>query len=414
MSKDETSSLIPIGLSSDVIMKALQLGWMFAEVNGRLKQSQMWGGGQSPARRVFLSHPKPKYGEALHLALQRLVVLADQLFPSSEKEPSKCPVPEALQDFLTQVEHKLAPGGDKSPLSVERIEDVFHILDAWSLRCWTHLGSESPIMAEAATFGGSLADTYWGMQLPTSEVSEDTRVKAVTWRYLLAPNRLHALIEDVRAIEDYMPNDCGTMFRHTLWEWGIADDLTRGVEGNLKIADDKSWRRLKKRHRRDIKELSLEEEREMYRNLEIQQRQWKRLVFTGEIPLQPEGRRWVVWVTGAVYVLGVAFLFLLFMSVLGGLSWLSYGLASSWLFPRISLPSEAEDWLKIGGILVAAFTSVGTQLWRWCRSIIGLYDTICHWWMLVKKKQYSLHRWNGEEKSAWIIAKQQLLSPQAR
>jgi hypothetical protein len=401
-------------ISPEKMLKALQLGWTFAEVNGRLGQPQMWGGGRSPTRRVFLSHPKPKYGEALWLALQRLIVLADGLFHPGNDTPSVCPVPEALEDFLGEIEEKLAPEGNKSPLSDERIAEVFDILDRWSLKCWVHLGAQSPIMAEAATFGGSLADTYWAMRLPPKKGGEDTRVKAETWRYLIAPNRLHPLIEDVRAIEDYLPNDCGTIFRHTLWEWGIADDLTRDAEGNLQIADTRAWRRLKKRHRREVKSLSPKEEKKIHRNLEIQQRRWKRLVFTGEIPLKPKDRRQIALLTGGVYVLGVALLFTLIMVLLGGLSWFAYGLASSHLFPQIEQPDQADVWLKIGGALVAILTSVGTQLWRWCKSIIGLYDDIHYWWTLVNKKQRSLHRWNEEEKSVLVIAIQHLLFPQAR
>jgi hypothetical protein len=402
MSTTATPSSSPGELSTGHVLDALQLGWAFAELDGRLKQDQMWGGGQSPVQRLFISHPKPKYGEALWLALQRSMVLTEKLFPSTEKTPSVCPVPEAVQDFLTEVEGKLAPDGNKSPLSDERIVDVFNILDEWSRRCWIHLGANSPVPAEAATFGGSLADTYWAMQLPPDEAKENTRVKAETWRYLLGPNRLFALIEDVRAIEDYLPGDCGTIFRHTLWEWGIADDLARDTAGNLRIADPRAWRRLKKRHRRKVKELSPEEEREIYSNLENQQRQWKRMVFTGEIPLEPKDRRLVARLTGGVYVLSVTILFALIVSVLGGLSWLAYGLASSWLFPHITLPDDAEVWLKIGGALVAGLTAVGTQLWRWSKSIIGLYDEIYHWWTLVKKKQRSLHCWNGKEKPTWM------------
>jgi hypothetical protein len=414
MPKNAASSSTPDQLSSESVLKALQLGWAFAEVNGRLKQPQMWGGGRSPVRRVFLSHPKPKYGEAVWLTLQRLIVLVDQLFPSTEKIPSVCPVPEALDNFLAEIEEKLKPEGNKSPLPDERILEAFKILDEWSRECWVHLGAESPIMAEAATFGGSLADTYWAMQLPPDEEKEDKRVKAETWRYLIAPNRLHPLIEDVRAIEDYLPGDCGTIFRHTLWEWGIADDLARGTEGDLQIADNKAWRHLKKRHRKELKALNPEEERGIHRNLEAQQRQWKRLVFTGEIPLEPKDRRWIAWATGTVYVVGVVLLFTLVMSILGGLSWLAYLLASSSLFPQIAFPSKAEGWLKVGGALIAAVTSVGTQLWHWCKGIIGLYDDIHQWWTLIKKKQRALRRWDGEKKPALLVAMQHLLYPKAR
>jgi hypothetical protein len=345
-----------------------------------------------------------------------LVVLAETLFPATEETPSACPVPTAIRDFLQEAAQKLSPEGDKSPLAEARIAELFTTLNTWSRTCWVHLGAASPLLSEAATLGGSLADTYWAMQLPPdakSPVQEDTRVKAQTWRGLLAPNRLHALIEDVYAVEAQLPADVGSVLRHTLWEWGIADDLTRDDAGHLQIADPSAWRRLTKRHRREVKELQPEEERALYAHLEDQQRQWRRLVFAGDVALEPTDRRHLRLLAGLCYILEVVTLFILTVLALLGLSWLAYQIGV-WLFPQIQRPDTVEDWLKIGGALTAVATFVGTQLWRWGKMILNLYDEIADWWRVVKEKQRSLRPWNGKPKAAWLIALQQLVYPKAR
>jgi hypothetical protein len=396
--------------AAERVQEALQLGWSFVEVNGLLKRMQYWGEEKSLARRVFLSHPKPNYGEAVWLALQRLLVLGARIFPATEKSPSVCPPPDTLVRFLADIEGKLGPEGDGHPLSTERIDEIFLALDSWSRACWVHLGAESPVLAEATSLGGSLGDTYWLMKRPGPHTD---RVKQETWQYLLGPDRLHHLIEDVRAIEDDLPGAYGPLLRHALWEWGIADDLARDDEGHLQIAHPLAWKRLHKCHTRAVQEMQEAEEKDLLKNLRQQYKLWKALIWGRAVLLTPRDRRQVRWWAGGVYILSVVVLFTLTLLVGWGMFWLAYTLGSG-LLQLIDIPKDAEVWLEIGGAVVVVLTFVVTQLWRWGRAIIGLYDGIYAWWRVVKQKQRSLHRWDGQPKAAWLIALQQLVYPKAR
>jgi hypothetical protein len=404
LSNDSQGSSPDIVPQSERVQRSLQLGWAFVEVRGRLKSRLFWRRTPEEAQRLFISHPKTITGEDLWLALRRLLIVADLLFPASEEEPSSCPPPPLIAELPATMEQLLY--GEKEDLPSE--ESIFEALNHWSRDCWVQLGTEDPVLAQAASLGGSLADTYWHMRLPErgNEPSEGE-----TWAYLLRPRRLNILIKYTRCVEPYLPSNFGRMLRHSLWDWGIADALTR-ENGELRIACPRQWARLEKQEG-DVSELKLGEAKELRRHLKDQYDIWKDLVFGHAPLLLPSDWRHMRWATRIVYAVVVAVLMIGASAVIGGLVVVSFrGL--TWALEQIGTPGKFEEWLSLGSVVASGLGFLGTQLWHWGKHVLGLYDNIYDWFMEARQKQRSLHRWSGETKSILNIWLQQLFLPKAR
>jgi hypothetical protein len=261
--------------------------------------------------------------------------------------------------------------------------------------------------------GGSLADTYWHIQLQASPHVKDKISTGETLLGLIKPNRLHVLIKDVRQIECYLPDEVGSLLRHSLWEWGISDDLKRTEDNHLIIAHPKKWRQLKKQHERLVKQLEPQEEKQIAAHLKQQTHIWEDLIVGRNIILRPRDRRHIRWFSLAVYILVIIlFSTLIIVGALGVLA-LVY-LFASWLFPMIIRPTEATDWLIIASALASVSVVIGKQLLKWAKAVFETYRPIYRWIRLAKRKEHSLHRWDGQTKPFWLILWQQVWYPQAR
>lgn len=389
------------------IRLALRLGWLFAEAAGHLRQPSLeWIHGPNRTPRLFLSHPSPTSGELLCITLQELVAVGAQLYPPEDKKPPICPPPTTLMDQMQAMSGWLS-GEKKATLDQEQ---TFKLLDEWSRSCWIQLGVEDSLLQTAASLGASLGDTYWVMQV-TQDGNPPNRKES--WRYLLSAERTYRLIESLRTLEPYLPADIGTLLRHSLWEWGIAEDLERAPQGQLRLAHPWHWVQLKKRHQENLKSLEAEEETRLRDNLGKQRRNWDELLAGQQPLLRPKDLRAVRWLAGIVFVLLAVILGALTLLGLTAVLALAYRVAV-WLFPLIARPTKSEDWLAIGGALVSVLSFVGPLLWHWSRWALGLYDRIFHWGRLAKLKQRTLHRWDGRDKSYLLIAWQHLRHPDAR
>ena len=386
---------------------ALRLGWLFAEAAGRLKQNKLqWSAGPNRTARLFLSHPHPTTGASLWLVLRQLLAMWQYLYPLEEKKPPVCPPPPALEAQLEEMARWIN-GEGKASLDVAQ---TLTLLDEWSRSCWMQLGVDASLLQTAASLGASLGDTYWTMQLTKDGQSPP---KKESWRYLLGAERTYRLIEAVREVEDYLSEDTGSLLRHSLWEWGIAEDLGRKSDGALRIAHPWHWARLKKRHRGTLKELTPEEEQRIHANLGKQRRVWDDLLAGRPYTLRPKDLRAVRWVAGSVFVVLAALLGSLTVVGLTGVLALAYRVAV-WLFPLIARPTESTDWLAIGGAVVSVLSFCGPLLWRWSQWLFGLYERLARWTRLAKLKQRTLLCWDGGEKSFGLIIWQQLRHPDAQ
>lgn len=386
------------------VLLALRLGWAFAEVGGRLKEANLqWQDDSKAAQRLFISHPMPTSGESLAVFLKHLLALWALLFPHDEKSPPPCEPPQYLRELVKQMEH-WSSKASKPSLDAKK---AFEALNEWSRACWIHLETESPVLRDAASLGASLGDTFCMFQ---RTLDGQPPVNEASWRYLLSAGRIYHLIEDVRRVEPYLPQDTGALLRHSLWEWGIANDLGRTKAGKLRIAHPWDWARLKKHHSDAIQELCPDEEKQLKKNLGAQHRLWGDLL-AGRLPaLRPRDLRLVRFVSGALFV-PIA-------GLLGGLTVggvvmvlaLAYHLAV-WLFTLLAPLAEIKDWLAIGGAAAAVLGFFGPLLWRWSRWVLGLYDRIEHQVRLARLKQKTLHRWDGKNKPLGLIIWQQFWHP---
>lgn len=386
---------------------ALRFGWTFSEASGRVHQKNLeWQRGPNRTSRLFLSHPHPTTGQSLWATLQQLLLLWEQLYPVDDKTPRVCPPPSALSEQIAAMEQWIG-GYAKADLDTQ---ETFTHLDEWSRRCWIQLGAEDALLQSAASLGASLGDTYWAMRVTQGGQAP---VRKESWRYLLGAERTYHLIENVREVEPYLPENTGSLLRHSLWEWGIAEDLGRKPDGSLCYVNPKDWARLKKRHSNAINELSPEEEKNIYDHLDQQRRLWDDLLDDRAFALRPKDLRTVRWLAGVVFVALAVLLGSLTVIGVTGVLALVYRVAI-WLFPLIARPTESKDWLAIGGALVSVLSFCGPLLWQWSRWVFGLYERIEHWARLAKLKQRTLCRWDGKEKHFLRIAWQQLRYPDVR
>lgn len=397
---------------------ALRFGWTMAEVYGRLGQPILWKRTLPKAPRLFISHFKPTSGEILWAETRRLLHLAALLFKGRDEDEDEdedlarpaliVGLPEQMEAFIRK---------DAGSLPAE--EDLYAELDCWSRQCWARLDAEDAILAEAASLGASLADTFWHMPPP---FQESKPAPEETWNHLLHSQRLIRLIRSVRRVESYLPQDFGRMLRHSLWEWDMTQDLIRTRSGKLKIAfpllyafRSFNWVRrfrrwLMKRGKRQLPVLTAGERKTIWKHLQKQVRLWKRLVFDRSVEqmLRPSDWRQVRWTSRILYVL------LAMVLMVGGALAFFYLVKFGqhvvvWLIPRVAPPAKFSDWLALGGTLVSVLGFLITQLRRGAEGFWHLYEFIYEWVLACKTDQRTLQAWNGKEKSTLLIALQRLM-----
>jgi hypothetical protein len=397
---------------------ALRLGWTLAEVYGRLGENPP-PDTPSSSTRLFLSDLNPSPNERLWAATQRLIYLVHRLFPprstsgkdegeqeveAEELRPGLVEYPKCLDDLLQRLEQRM-PGRGKLP----RASALYDELNQWSRQVWAILDSEDPLLAEATTLGGRLADTFWQWRFPVKGQSAPAKQ---AWPHLLKRQRMTAIIRQVRLVETHLPAHVGSMLRHSLSEWSIAGELTRSSSGELEVAYPRlyrwrslGWARARRRRRMKARrepplQLRLKEGQALWRQLRNQIGDWERLVFGRPLArlLRPSDWRQVRWHAIVLYA-GAVFLI---TAGIAGLIWLVIRLLG-YLFPFLAAPTEFKEQLTLASTLVAVLGFLATQFRRGLVGLRHLYDSIYTWVMMRKLEHRSLRLWNGETKPLrWV------------
>ncbi len=402
-------------ISAERVQMALRFGWTMAEVYGRLRRPLLWKRTAPETPRLFVSGFSPTSGERLWVATRRLLLLWQALFQREEQASDDEGLPEMLVELLDQMEDLIR----EEPTELPPVEDVFEELNHWSRECWARLDAEASVLAEAVTLGASLADTFWHMRPPRKGEAPSRKE---TWRYLLGPQRLTALIRSVRRVEPYLTEGTGRMLRHSLWEWSVARELTYSQSGEVKIACPQLYalrsvyllRRLRRwwmeKQGLRLLELHLDDEKELWRQLQKQMLVWERLIFGRSVEqlLRPSDWRQVRWMARLLYAFAAVFFVMVGAAFFLGLLWVGRFVVAL-LLPFLVPPTRFEEWLALGGSAVAVLGFVVTQLRTGVRRLHDLYGSIYEWVLACKLDQRSLQAWNGRTKPLWLIGLQRLL-----
>ncbi|MEL6440614.1 MAG: hypothetical protein AAFQ80_15320, partial [Cyanobacteria bacterium J06621_8] len=209
------------------IQLAFRLGWILAEVYGRLTQPNIrWKNlfpppSGKPVTRLALSTRQHSNGESLWISMQMLVYLTLQLYPLTETTDGEqkwfsnaIQPPESIRKFIDCSEQVMIV---KQGNFCKPEESFFSDFNHWSREILAVLNAENSLLAEAATLGSGLADTYWQWRL-----SKYNPKKQHTWEKLLNQYRLRVMIIRVEQIERYLPRYVGSLLCHSLQEVGKA------------------------------------------------------------------------------------------------------------------------------------------------------------------------------------------------
>jgi hypothetical protein len=432
--------------AQDRIWLALRFGWTLAEICGRLAENPPPD--TPPAStRLFLSDLNPSPNERLWAAVQRLIYLTHQLFPPedtqgrggsqpSEVQPSPASlevkeeeikveqdegrplelepgstslaIPGCLNDLLQRLEKRM-PGAGKLP----KVEDMYRDLNPWSRRIWGRLDAEDPLLAEAATLGARLADTFWQWPYPAGQPPAPGKH---TWQHMLKQERLNRLIRSVRTVEAHLPAHVGPMLRHSLWEWSIVGELGRSDSGALEIMfpfwynlRSLNWaRRLRRRRIDEVArpplEVGLGEDQALWKQLLNQVTTWEHLVFNRPLGhlLRPSDWRQVRRVTLGLYAAMLVAITAGGALLVAGLIWLVSEFLVA-LLPFLAAPTEFKDQLTLATTIVVVLAFLFTQLRQGLGRLRHLHDGIYQWVMMRKLQQRGLRTWDGQTKPlAWI------------
>lgn len=391
------------------IRLALRFGWTIVAVYGRLKQGMIWKRTPPKAPRLFISHFDPTSGEALWAETRRMLAIAETLFDGADLAP-----PPLIAGLPATIEAGIREQKGSLPSENESFEALNH----WSRRCWAALDTEDTHLAEAASLGSSLADTFWHLQ-PYWDRAEPA--PSETLEGMLKSQRLIKLIRKIRHVEPYLPTGFGQRLRHSLWEWDVMNDLSRDALGEIKIAypllyNLRSWQWVRRWRERRMKkkgiqppDLKAKERENLWKQMQTQAAVWRRLVFDRSVNpmMRPTDWRWVRWISRLLYVVAAALLIGAGMAIFVGLV-----IGGGWVMTRIfqtNPPSEFQDWLALGSASVAVVTFLITQLRNGAQGLRRLYHWIYDWVFARKMEQRTLTAWNGEEKPVFWIALQRLL-----
>jgi hypothetical protein len=389
------------------VQQAFSLGWTLAEILGR------WRQGITPPRTIkahdrlsFSSH-EVLPGDALGMAAQRALVLAQSLNlevpqPSEDAEVTLASLPGLVYAYMAD------PKGHPLP----DVKIVRPVLEDWSRSAWIALAARSHNLATAFSLGSSLADTYWYMWPPGRVTKHKVRAKE-TWQYLLSRQRTGRLRSRLHTIEESIPADVVSALSHSLGRWGIAAELERGRGGRLRISYRLlfalrrfSWaRRLRYRlklrkfgsHSGMVVALSEDEEQAFHRKLARQAEIWGDLARGDRQPegyLSPSDWEWINWLSRIVYaaaillggVLGVAVVSAL-LPLLNGLA-LGVSSATSRALPQVIEkevinipldPKELSAWFSVIATLSTFVVFVSSVVARSFRTLMGVYDRARAW-----------------------------------
>jgi hypothetical protein len=370
------------------VWQALRLGWTLAAVYGRLTQPNMrWANifpkpEEKPLPRLFLSTRQPTEGELIWTDIQSLAYLLHQLYPPPKNDESApyqlaevTQFPASVDELFALAARTLATPEGK--FSVPKT--FYHDLNHWSRQIWARLNAENPLLAEAATFGAGLADTYWQWRLPTKTYRPP---EAQSWQQLLHRERMNVMIKRVRQIETHLPAYVGPTLRHSLWEWDRAAEALA----------------------RSAAPLSLKAEKKLRGNLRQQLRIWEDLAFNRPITylLRAGDWRWVRFWSIILYALIVAVVITV-PALLIYILTLTANFFMDQLFSWLGGITEFDDQLKLASAMIAVLAFFLTQFQRAAAWLRQLYPSIYNWLWLAKLTQRTLHSWDGKVKPWYKI-----------
>jgi hypothetical protein len=421
---NSNETITPGHPTAQQVRLALCLGWSISEVYGRIHKGAYFRkprerlSGETPPR---LSFSDREFTEAqrLWLTSRRITALTTALLKElgMGQGESEEMLPRPIRNLPRRVKSHI-----DDPHAVPRPteQELYELFEDWSADFSITLNVYSGLLSLAFTFGASLADTYWYMR-PARRFGRGKSPES--WHELLIRQRLTEIIRRVRRLEPYLPPGVGPALRHSLWEWGIAQELERH-RGQVRIAYPRLYRwrfmhwvrriranRMAKRWVGKVGEerfvvLKRGEEKGIYRNLKRQARVWSDLIHGSREPreyLLPSDWRQVRWMAfaasiltfGVALVLGVSLLltilFRVFISLVVSLQ------------PMAALPTELKDWLAVATTLATTVFVLTTQTGRVIRGMVNLYRSFHGWLVRRKIEQRTLVAWDGRVKSLFFI-----------
>lgn len=419
------------------IWLSLRLGWALSQVYGRLTQPNIrWANlfpspPDKPVERLFLSTREPYTGEAIWADMQSLIYLVQRLYPVTEENKDTLLAdlrqpPDSIDEFLAIAKQVMLSGEGEFSLPKTFHNDLNH----WSRDLWAILDAEDPLLAEAATLGGGLADTFWQWRLQKHHPHPEQ-----TWQKLLKPARLRMMIRRVRQIEDHLPIYVGPTLRHSIWEWSKAADNgillefspsllseEETVLPDIKARNKKIDRRLnelsesssssqeelktliREKSRLDEVRKKLKNEEDLKSNFHEQLTIWEDLVFNRPITYQLNATDW--W---SIRLLALTFYAIALVVAIVIPALLIYGLISitnsllsifgnsilNWLGGL----TEFDDQLKLATSVITVLAFLLTQSRKVTEWIRQLYPSIYNWFFMSKLIQRTFYSWDGQPKA---------------
>jgi hypothetical protein len=194
------------------VLIAVQLGWLAVESFGLLSATPATGNRPHPRRWMpagsSISPPGRRTSEQL-ISLQAL----NHGHPAGPRPAS--PVPADPLDLLSAVK------ADRQDLDRRWAE-----FENWSWEVWNTLQIQSPLVGQAYTCGGDLADTYWYPQGAGAGKLAET----------LRSHRLRYVAECLDDLADHLPYRAARLIHHSLDRWSIGESLEKMDEAGQKRA----------------------------------------------------------------------------------------------------------------------------------------------------------------------------------
>jgi hypothetical protein len=370
------------------IKLALRLGWILSEVYGRMTQPNIrWcnmfpSPSQYPVSRLFLSTRQPNNGEALYIDLCLLSYTAEKLYSPNNSPGDRfyrdCSLPDSISVFIEQANAVMLEHGH---VPVTPSKRIFDDLNQWSRQIWVVMSAEDPKLADAATLGAGLADTYWQWRLQKNNPKTGQR-----WQRLLSRERMLVMIKRVRQIETTLPNHVGPILRHSIWEWSQSNQII-----NQNTHEEEEVKKIFKKQ------------------LDI----WEDLIFDRPIEyyLKYTDRLFVTIATLCSYLILVATLiFIMCLCIYTLFLFLNFSLSfyESLLLKWFSKADSFDDQLKSLTAFIAVLSFMISQFKRAYNLASQLYSNIYKWFLLHKLIQRTFCSWDKENKSIYQVIMNQL------
>jgi hypothetical protein len=377
------------------IKLALRLGWVLAEVYGRMTQPNIrWKTMFSkpniyPVSRLFLSTRQPNNGEALYVDLQLLTYLAEKLYPPVNNSPeyklyNDCRLPKSVSDFVEQINAVMLNHENNS---VVPSSSTFYDLNHWSKQIWAVMSAEDARLADAATLGAGLADTYWQWRLQKNNPKKEQK-----WEKLLSRERMLMMIKRLRQVEDDLPRHTGATLRHSIWEWSRSVSIIRKNQNS---------------------QVDQNNEEKIKTNLKKQLDIWEDLIF--DRPIEYYLRytdilfirvstfiSYIITIFSCTVIICLA-VYSLFLLLNFSLSYYE-NLLQSWFNGINSFDAQ----IKLVTSLIAVFAFIGSQFEKTYKLVSQLYSNIYKWFLLQKLIQRTFYSWDGNSKSIYKVIWKQI------